>query len=95
MNIKDYLKDRSVFLLTNVMLFTIMWGILLLFDISPTIIILIFCFWFLPIISYIMVEFMKQKNFYNEVFNIMDELDKKYLLSEIIKVPEFIEGKLL
>lgn len=95
MNIKDYLKDRTLFLLINFMLFTIMCGIMLLIDISGIIIILIFFIWFFPIFSFIIAEFIKQKNFFSEVTNIMDDLDKKYLLSEIIKEPEFIEGKFL
>jgi len=95
MNIKDYLKDRISFLLINFILFTLIWGIMLLIDISANIIILIFCIWFLPVFSYIIVEFIKQKNFYKEITNIMDDLDKKYLLSEVIREPEFIEGKFL
>ena len=95
MNIKDYLKDRTTFLLINFMLFTIAWVIMLLIEISANIIILIFCIWFLPIFSYIIAEYIKQKKFYVEVTNIMDNLDKKYLLVEIMKEPEFIEGKLV
>lgn len=95
MNIKDYLKDRTLFLLINFMLFTIICGIMLLIEISANIIILIFCIWFLPIFSFIIAEYIKQKKFYVEVTNIMNDLDKKYLLAEIIKEPEFIEGKLL
>ena len=77
------------------MLFTIICGIMLLIEISANIIILIFCIWFLPIFSFIIAEYIKQKKFYVEVTNIMNDLDKKYLLAEIIKEPEFIEGKLL
>ena len=95
MNIKDYLKDRTLFLLINFLLFLIMYGIMLLIEISGNVIFLIFFIWFLPIISYIIAEFIKQKNFYSKVTDIMDDLDKKYLLSEIIKEPEFIEGKLV
>ena len=95
MKLKDYLKDRILFLMINFMLFTIMWGIMLLVGTSADIIILVFCIWFLPIFSFIIAEFIKQKNFYNEVTKIMDDLDKKYLLPEIIKEPEFVEGKFL
>ena len=68
---------------------------MLLIEISANIIILIFCIWFLPIFSLIIAEYIKQKKIYVEVTSIMDDLDKKYLLTEIIKEPEFIEGKLL
>lgn len=95
MKIAEYLKDRVLFLLVNFILFTIIGGIMLLIGINAKIIILTFCTWFFPIFSFIILEFIKQKKFYVEITNIVDDLDKKYLLSEIIKEPDFIEGKFL
>ncbi|MDF2854979.1 MAG: sensor histidine kinase [Neobacillus sp.] len=95
MSLKNYLKDRTLFLLLNLIVFIILCGILLLINSNRTIILLIFCIWFFPILSYIVVEFIKQKNLYTELNSIMESLDKKYLLSEIMKEPEYIEGKLL
>lgn len=43
----------------------------------------------------ILVEYRKKKNFYNELKNNLDELEDKYLISEIINTPDFIEGKIL
>ncbi|KGR75167.1 sensor histidine kinase [Ureibacillus sinduriensis] len=93
MSIKDYLKDRTLFLLVNFILFIVICGIMLLVNISHNIIFLIFCIWFFPVFSYIIVEFIKQRNFYSESNNIMESLDQKYLLTEIMKEPDFIEGK--
>lgn len=95
MSLKDYLKDRFLFLLINIILFIIICAIMFLINIGTNIILLIFCIWFLPLLSFIFAEFIKSKSFYNELNSIMDGLDKKYLLSEIIKEPEFIEGKLI
>lgn len=95
MSIKEYLKDRVIFLLINFILFISICGIMLLININSKIILLIFCVWFFPILTYIMIEFVKQKLLYNELNSIMDNLDKKYLLSEIMKEPAHIEGKLL
>ena len=95
MSIKEYLKDRTLYLLINFILFVIICGIMLLININSEIIILIFCIWFLPMLTYIFIEFLKQKILYDELNSIMDSLDKKYLLSEVMKEPENIEGKLL
>nr|WP_106780777.1 sensor histidine kinase [Lysinibacillus timonensis] len=95
MTIKDYLKDRTTFLLINFVLFVIISAIMYLVNMSHNIIFLTFCIWFFPLLSYIMIEFIKHRNFYNEINNIMENLDQKYLLSEIMKEPEFIEGKIL
>lgn len=43
----------------------------------------------------IIYEYINKRNFYNALNDNMRELDKKYLISEIIKDPEFIEGKIL
>lgn len=95
MSLKEYLKDRFLFLLINFILFIIIYIVMLLINISTNIIFLTFCIWFLPLFSFIFSEFIKSKGFYNELNTIMDSLDKKYLLSEIISEPEFIEGKLM
>ena len=59
------------------------------------IVILTFCIWFMPIFSSIFLQFIKHKRFYDELGDIADSLDRKYLLSEVIKEPEFIEGEFI
>lgn len=93
MSLKDYLKDRFLFLLINFILFIIIGSIMVLVNFSANIILLVFSIWFLPLFSFIIAEYVKSKRFYNEITSIMDSLDKKYLLSEIIEEPDFIEGK--
>lgn len=93
MSLKDYLKDRFLFLLINFILFIIIGAIMVLINIGANIIVLVFSIWFFPLFSFIIVEYVKSKRFYNEITSIMDNLDKKYLLSEIIEEPDFIEGK--
>lgn len=93
MSLKDYLKDRFLFLLINFILFIIIGSIMVLVNIGTNIILLVFSIWFLPLFSFIITEYVKSKRFYQEITSIMDSLDKKYLLSEIIEEPDFIEGK--
>ena len=95
MNILDYLKDRTLFLLIHLILFFMVGSIMFLINISGTIVMLVFCIWFFPVLSYIAVEYIKQKKLYSELHSIMEGLDRKYLLAEMIREPEFIEGKLL
>ncbi|WP_455675091.1 sensor histidine kinase [Pradoshia sp.] len=95
MNIKEYVKDKLVFLLIHFILFVIISGIMLLISIDGRIIFLVFCIWFFPLLSYMMLEFIKWRSFYGELDSILDSLDKKYLLTEIVKEPDFIEGKVL
>ena len=57
------------------------------------IILFVFCIWFLPLVSYMAYEFIKYKNYYDEINSILEKLDKKYLLPEMIKEANFIQGK--
>ena len=43
----------------------------------------------------ILIEYKKKKDYYNELIKNMEDLKEKYLISEIIKTPNFIEGKIL
>ena len=61
-------------------------------------IIIFFCLLYLvfPINYHIwLIEFIKYKNYYNEINSILENLDKKYLLPEIIKESNFIDGEKL
>lgn len=42
-----------------------------------------------------MIEYYKKKNFYNYIINTLGDLEEKYLVSDIIKTPSFLEGKIL
>lgn len=95
MSLREYLKDRFLFLLINFILFILLCGIMLLINIEVNIIVLTFCIWFVPLFSFIFIEYIKVKKFYGEINSVMDSLDRKYLLAEIIKEPDFIEGKFI
>ena len=43
----------------------------------------------------IFVEYRNKKQFYNQLLSNMEELQEKYLISEIIRTPNFTEGKIL
>ena len=43
----------------------------------------------------VLYEYFKKKKYYTKVQNILDELTEKYLITEIVETPDFIEGKIL
>ena len=43
----------------------------------------------------IVIEYLKKKEFYNNFFYMLEELEEKYLITEIINTPSFLEGKIL
>ena len=43
----------------------------------------------------IMQEYFKKKVYYQNIYNLLDELKEKYLITEIIENSSFVEGKIL
>ena len=43
----------------------------------------------------ILVEYYNKKKYYNHILNNLEELQDKYLIAEIMKTPNFVEGKIL
>ena len=93
---KDFIKEKI--LLISLVLFTIISSEILLLPYAQIGMFARLYIAICPIIcicASISVEYRKKKNFYDELKNNLDELDTKYLISEIINTPEFIEGKIL
>ncbi len=43
----------------------------------------------------IVYEYLSKKRYYKKIYKILNELEEKYLITEIIKTPNFLEGKIL
>ncbi|MBU3105013.1 ATP-binding protein [Clostridium gasigenes] len=94
MSLVQFLKDRFIFLFINIFLFIIIASIMALVEVRLIIIFFMFFIWFMPLLSSIVMEFIRNKIYYNEVIDILKNLEKKYMLPDIIKEPEFMEGKI-
>ena len=46
-------------------------------------------------ITSIVIEYLKKKEFYNNLLDMLEELEEEYLITEIINTPNFLEGKIL
>ena len=95
MKFRDFIKEKTIsiilitFALITIEIFLMIYsfgtGIKIYI---PVVIILAY---FLGIIT----EYYKKRNFYNNTLNILEELQDKYLIAEIINKPSFIEGIIL
>ena len=43
----------------------------------------------------ITIEYYNKRSFYKQLSNLLNDLEEKYLITEIIKTPNFIEGDIL
>ena len=96
MRFKDFIKEKI--LLIFLLLFLIVSSEILLLPYTQIGIFTRLYIAICPVIIIgidIVVEYRKKSNFYNELKNNLEKLDNKYLISEIINTPDFIEGKIL
>ena len=95
MRFRDYIKEKMVLIVGTILALVSVEILLLAYDIS--ILIRTYCAFIIifVLVLAILIEYKKKKDYYNELIKNMEDLKEKYLISEIIKTPNFIEGKIL
>ena len=94
MKIKKYILSKFPYLILNLIIYSLLLILLKIANTPGIILFLIFIIWFIPLIVYMTLEYIKERRFYGDIENITKKLDKKYLLSEIIKKPNYYEGEI-
>ena len=95
MRFKDFIKDKI--LLVAVMILAIISIEILLMAYHISIIAKLYTAVIILVVLSIsiFIEYKTKQSFYNSLKNNLEELEEKYLISEIIKAPDFVEGKIL
>lgn len=95
MNLRDFIKERIVFISINslILLFTAILLIVLKVDSFAVLFIVIING--AGILTYHIFDYLRKKQYYNEIKENMESLDKKYLISEVIEEGTFTESKLI
>lgn len=95
MKFENFIKDKLlttiliIFSLLTIEIFLLAYPVGTFIKIYIPIIILIMYF------IGILIEYLIKNNYYTKLQNILNELDEKYLITEIIDNPNFVEGKIL
>lgn len=94
MKLSEYLIDKIgdilIFILGH---FTIIM-LLIAFKAEPSLIFSIIFINCIIFLSIILIDYFRKKKFYSNLLNNIENLDKKYLILEMIEKPEFYEGKI-
>ena len=75
MRLREYIGDKVVFLGTNLIIFLIASGIMLYSKVNVVLIFMLFCIWFLPLFTYMLIDYLQYKKYFNSIDNILDALD--------------------
>lgn len=95
MNLKDFLKDRADFIAIQAGALLLIGFILYLVDFNIYINLFVLEICLLADVGVLALEFVRKCRYYDDVLSKLDGLDKKYLLSEIIGKPVFLDGAIL
>lgn len=95
MKFKDFVKEKWILILGTLLALVSVEILLLAYKIG--ILVRLYCAFVVifVVILGILIEYKRKKDYYNELIKNMEDLKEKYLISEIIKTPNFIEGKIL
>ena len=95
MSLVEYFKEKSNFLLINVLIILTISMFMFLSNFSIELILLFVVIWFTPLLSYMIIEGVNKKIYYDKVKVVLDNLKDKYLVPEIMEKPDFMEGYIL
>lgn len=95
MKIKDYLKDKAIFIIINI-IFILASGVLLIgLKVDRDAIILVSLLNLIGSNLYYIYDYVNRSKYYKNLENKLEELDKKYFIGTIIEEGDFLEGKII
>lgn len=94
MKLKDYLQDKIVSILLYIVLIAFVQFMLYMFRVPETLMISIMILMLLFMVIVVLYDYNRKKVFFNDMLHNIELLDKKYLITELVKRPNFIEGQL-
>lgn len=94
MSFREYIKDRASLICITVAAWAMILFFFVSFKIRTDIIILFSIIYYTAAILRCTWDFLRRREFYNTLSESMEQLDKKYLLSEVMEEPDFAEGRI-
>lgn len=95
MKLTSYFKDKILIILINLLAILLIIFLLLAFKVSIFLTLMVSFILIINSITIFFFDYFRKKNFYLNLINNLDRLDKKYLVMETIDNPSFYEGKLI
>ena len=95
MKFREFIKDKILAISMQIFILLTIEIFLLIYPVGQFIKIYIPLVIIIAYIIQITVEYIIKKNYYENIIEIIDELEEKYLITELIKTPSFEEGKIL
>lgn len=95
MILREYVKERMFFILMNLFIFILSGLFLIGLKVNIYAVVFIFTLNFICSMIFYVYDYFNKKKYYENIMENLDSLDKKYLISDIIEEPTFLDGKIL
>lgn len=95
MSLSDFIKERIIFIIINFLILLFTAALLYALSVGRFAIIFIVIINALGILSFHIYDYLRKKQYYDEIKENMESLDKKYLISDVIEEGNFTESKLV
>jgi signal transduction histidine kinase len=92
MKFSDYLSDKLNLIILSILSYLIILIVIILSKVNNYLIFLVSIIYFVPIIFYIIWDYLSRNKYYQDLTNLVDNIDQKYLISEIINNGEFSDA---
>ena len=95
MKITDYLKEKLYLILAALLVVSLTTLFLAVSKVTQDQIVFIDVMFLLFVMLILFVEYQRRHFFYRDLKETLDALDKKYLITEILEEPQFMDGRIL
>lgn len=95
MNFTYFLKDKIFYIISLILLLIFTELLFYIFKVNKYVVIYVTFFVIFLFILILVVEYLRKRAFYNKFKQNLSNLDRKNLILELIKRPNFLDGKIL
>ena len=95
MEVIDFLKERIIFISINMLIILFSAFTLRVFKVDLDLIIFLSIINIISSLAFHIYDYIKRRNYYKGLIDNLESLDKKYLISDLIEEPTFIDGMIL
>ena len=95
MKLKDYLKDKSLFLLADILLVAALALLFYLLSVGTMVIIFFSAIVLACLLLPLIIDYGRRRKFYHSLLSLFDALEEKNLIAEVMEQPNFKEGIIL
>lgn len=95
MMLKEYIKEKIIFVLINLFVFVLSALFFKALKVNTYAVVFIFTLNFICSMVFYVYDYFNKKKYYENIIENLDTLEKKYLISDIVEEPSFLDGKIL